>query len=327
MGIVNQILANLDVPAFLGRCAKAPPGSFQAGLLIYMNVLIKEYLAWKGTYAIRASTNYRIWLERFVEVCGLKSVEQYQVADVIKYRNWVETRYSPYTVMLAMVVMKNFFQFCKTQNYSCLSPTLIRLPRFIAKSHRAVTEDEFKKIISVIPENEFKSLRDLLMIWLLWDTGIRVSELCGMDVSDINEHKRSAVIQTKKNSKKRIIVWSEETHRLLMKYMTIRLELNKINHASALFAGWCKGRGWSIRLTSRSVERRIEYYVDRAGIKERITPHSFRHGWAHIRRDNNAPLAFIQKGLGHVSPISTFVYEQYNDQEFEKNADTYLKAA
>ncbi len=125
----------------------------------------------------------------------------------------------------------------------------------------------------------------------------------------------------------RIIVWSEETHRLLMKYMPIRLELRKCNHASALFVGYLKGRGWSPRLTSRSVERIIKYNVDRAGIKEKITPHSFRHGWAHVRRDRNAPLAFIQKGLGHSNPISTFVYEQYNDKEFEMNANSYLKAA
>ncbi len=69
----------------------------------------------------------------------------------------------------------------------------------------------------------------------------------------------------------------------------------------------------------------VKYYIDRAGIKEKITPHSFRHGWAHFRRDQNASLAFIQRGLGHVNPISTFVYEQYNDMEFENNANNYLK--
>jgi site-specific recombinase XerD len=107
----------------------------------------------------------------------------------------------------------------------------------------------------------------------------------------------------------------------------LRLELRKPNHSSALFLGWNKNKGWSQRLTSKSVQRTIKYYVDRAGIKEKITPHSFRHGWAHKRRDQNAPLAFIQRGLGHINPISTFIYEQYNDVDFERNANSYLKTA
>jgi integrase/recombinase XerD len=78
-------------------------------------------------------------------------------------------------------------------------------------------------------------------------------------------------------------------------------------------------------MTTRSVQRFIKRYVSMSGIKEKITPHSFRHGWAHFRRDQNAPLSFIQRGLGHVNPISTFVYEQYDDREFVDNAKAYLK--
>ena len=292
-----------------------------------MNETIKEYLEWKGTYAPRASINYRIWLYRFVEVCGEKELSEYDVADYAKYHQWLTVRFSPWTVQFAVVVIKNFLQFCKTQNYICLSPTLVKLPRATAKSHRAITEDEFIKVVSVIPPNEFRPLRDLIMIRMLWDTGVRVSELGDLDISQISENKRSAVINTKKTGKKRIIMWSEETHNLLMKYMPIRFNLQQSNNASALFVGWKRGKGWSKRINTRSIQRIVEYYVDRAGIKEKITPHSFRHGWAHKRRDLNAPLSFIQRGLGHVNPISTFVYEQYNDTEFERNANVYLKTA
>lgn len=297
------------------------------GLCYYMHQLIKVYLEWKGTYAPRASVMYKIWLDRFVEVCGDKPLELYEVSDFVKYYNWLDGRYSSYSVQLATVVIKNFLQFCQTQNHKCISPKLIRLPRATAKSHRAVTPDEFDKIISVIPSKEFTSLRDLVIVRMLWDTGVRVSELCDLDLSQINENKRSAVIQTKKTGKRRIIVWSEETHTLLIKYMTMRLQLYKSKISSAVFVGWTKNEEWSARLSSRSIQRSIKYYVDRAGIKEKITPHSFRHGWAHMRRDQNAPLAFIQRGLGHISPISTFIYEQYNDKEFERNANSYLKAA
>ncbi len=303
--------------------ARVVPG----GAYVFMQNIVTSYLEWKGTYAPRASTNYKIWLERFMAVCGNKPVEEYTVSDVVKFRRWLEARYSPYTVSFATIVLKNFLQFCKTQNYSCLSPTLVRLPRISAKSHRAVTEAEFNRIIAEIPTNEFRPLRDSVMIRMLWDTGVRISELCDMDISQITEGKRSAVIRTKKNGKPRIIVWSEETQYYLNKYMPMRLELSRINNATALFVGRNKAHGWSSRLTCRSVQRTIKFFVGRAGIQEKITPHSFRHGWAHKRRDHNAPLAFIQKGLGHLHPMSTFVYEQYNDLEFERNASAYLKMA
>jgi site-specific recombinase XerD len=292
-----------------------------------MHEKVQEYLAWKGTYAHRASINYKIWLNHFVNVCGEKALEEYNSNDVVKYHRWLEVHYSSYSVQYAMIVLKNFFQYFKLNDYKCLSPALIRTPRIQIKSHRAVTEIEYKKIIAEIPTNEFLHLRDAILIRLLWDTGVRVSELCDLDISQINENKPSAIIFTKKTGKKRAIVWSEETHQLLMKYLPMRMELEKINRASALFLGKHCNIGWSMRLTTRTVERTVKHYVNQAGIKERITPHSFRHGWAHKRRDNNAPLAFIQKGLGHLNPISTFVYEQYDDSEFMKNAIQHLKLA
>lgn len=289
-----------------------------------MHEKIREYLEWKGTYAHRASINYKIWLNHFLSVCGDKAIEDYSTTDVVKYHRWLEVHYGSYSIQYAMIILKNFFKYFKLNDCKCLSPALIRTPRIQIKSHRAVTEIEYKKIIDEIPINEFLHLRDSILIRLLWDTGVRVSELCDLDITQINENKPSAIIFTKKTGKKRAIVWSDETHQLLMKYMPMRMELEKLNRASALFIGKHCNVEWSMRLTTRTVERMVKYYVNRAGIKEKITPHSFRHGWAHKRRDNNAPLAFIQKGLGHLNPISTFIYEQYDDSEFMKNAQKYL---
>ena len=291
-----------------------------------MKEKIKEYLAWKSTYARKASIIYRIWLERFVEVCGEKELSKYDISDYTKYQLWVEAKFSPSTTQLATVVMKNFLMFCVHNNYPCLSPTLIRTKRIIAKSHRAITEEEYNRTIAEVPKKEdFVTLRDKAVLMLLWDTGVRVSELCDIDLTQITETKRSAIIHTKKTLKPRVIVWSEETHNVLMKYMVERLQLHNVNNAHGLFLGWERGRTWSPRMTRRSVQRIVRYYVNRAGIKERITPHSFRHGWAHKRRDQNAPLSFIQRGLGHLSPVSTFIYEQYNDTEFVNNANNYLQ--
>lgn len=296
------------------------------GAYVFMRELIKEYLDWKGTYAPRASNNYRIWLRNFLEVCGEKPLDKYDVSDLVKYRNWLDERFSQSSIQLAIVVIKNFLQYCIMQNRICISPKLIRLPKVHQKSHRAVTESEYYRIIAEVPKNGLRPFRDLVMIRVLWDTGVRVSELCSINLSDISEDRTTTVIQTKKSGTRRVIMWSKETHRLLMKYIIQRKQF-KENRSTALFIGRTKKNAWSLRITPRSVQRAIRQFADRAGILEKVTPHSFRHGWAHKRRDQNAPLAFIQKGLGHSSPISTFIYEQYNDVDFERNASAYLKPA
>jgi integrase/recombinase XerD len=300
----------------------------QAGLIYFMEEKIREYLDWKGIHSPRASIMYKSWLHRLIEVCGDKPIEEYSISDVVSYQKWLKTRFSPYSVQYATVVIKNFFKFYRDQNYRCLSPSLIKRVRGSSKSHRAIKEEEFEKMISDIPENEFPLLRDKLIISILWDTGVRVSELCDLDIMQIDTNRRSTVIATKKTSSKRIIVWSDETQRLLARYMGIRSELYRQNcSTTALFVGWTYGKGWSNRLSTRSVERIIKDYAAKAGIVERVTPHSFRHGWAHKRRDMNAPLSFIQRGLGHLNPVSTFVYEQYSDVDFENKANAFLKVA
>lgn len=292
-----------------------------------MQEKIEEYLDWKGIHSPKASISYKSWLMLFLKICGDKPIEQYRISDIVLYQKWLKAHYSSYSLEYATVIIKNFFKFYKDQNFACLPPSLIKRKKGYAKSHIAIKEEEFEKIISIIPENEFWGLRDSVIVRMLWDTGVRVSELTDLNVSQIDVYKLSAVICTKKTANKRIIVWSRTTNDILLKYLTKRSELPENNFASALFVGKINNSSVNPRLTTRSVERLIKYYSNKAGILERITPHSFRHGWAHKRRDLNAPLSFIQRGLGHLNPISTFVYEQYSDVDFERNAKNYLRYA
>jgi len=292
-----------------------------------MQEKIKEYLDWKGTYAPSASVSYKLWLSRFAEICGHKPLNEYQISDIVKFKLWVESHYSPYSVHYSIVVIKNFFKFFRDQNYTCISPSFIKSQNVHPNSYRAITENEYMRIIERIPVNNFRSLRDLLVIRLLWETGVRVSELCNLSTSKINENSRSCVIYTKKNGQPRIIVWSEETHYSLIKYLSLRKNQKNAKNNLALFISQKPAKSVSRGVNSKTVLNIIKKYAGKAGICENISPHCFRHGWAHKRRDQNATLAFIQKGLGHVNPSSTFIYEQYNDREFVKYADMFLKPA
>lgn len=289
-----------------------------------MDKKISAYLEWKGTYAPRAAVNYERWLKLFVNLCGSKKLKDYGVPDIVKYKNWLADKlYAPATVQLATVALHNFFKFSKLNGEKCMSPEFIRVQRMKARSHRPASEEELRKIISAIPEFTFIGLRDRLIFSMFWDTGMRVSELCSIDMDQVSRGSQKATITNRKNANSRIIMWSEETHALLCAYLPLRAIVSPIK---ALFIGVAR-KGVS-RLTLRSVERSMKIYAKKAGIEVRVTPHSLRHGWANYRRDRfNAPLAFIQKALGHTNPMSTFVYQQYSDKDFESQAEKYLENA
>lgn len=279
-----------------------------------INEAITKYLEWKSTYAPRATENYPIWLRRFSQTIGNKKVKDITVEDWVLFSKTLE-HYSPVTIRYATIICKNFLLFLRLTDIKSLDPRVIRIPRVMSKPRTAVTEDDFRKI-KALGYASYRSLQDQLIVSFLWDTGVRVSELCDININQVDTEKLTAIIQTKKSTKERRIFWGERTNQLLQEYLVTRVRLNK---SLALFASQ-KGD----RMVSRTVQRKIRDIVTRAGLDPTITTHSFRHGWGHYRRDKNAPLAFIQKGLGHSSPISTFIYEQYSDPDFEETAKSYF---
>ena len=292
-----------------------------------MQEKIKEYLEWKATHHPRASISYRKAIERFAEVCGEKKLEEYTIKDVVHYTNWLSAQFANETVRYSLTILKNFFTFYKSQNHLCLSPKLIELPRKLPpNSHRAITRAEMQEMTSSVGENNFNALRDLAIIFLLWDSGVRVSELCGLNICDLDMEKCRAIIHTRKTSSARIILWSQMTHTHLLRYLyEYRKRQGSENTNVPLFVSLSRN-AFCDRLSTRSIQRIIKNYTSKAKIEKRITPHSFRHGWAHARRDEGAPPAFIQKGLGHLIPLSSQVYQQYSDPEFEMSARSYFAA-
>lgn len=281
---------------------------------------IQKYLDWKATYAPRASVNYRIWLERFVSATG-KDVENAEIGDIINFRKWMDCRYQPKSIELAMVVVKNYFKFWKLSGLDCISPELVKVPRSVANSYQPISFKEYCSILSFIRPNNFWRLQSLVIIRLLYETGMRVSELCDLNVSDIDPLKMSASIRTKKTAKIRTIFWSVETHIFIKEYLRERKELNS---TPAFFVGKFTDGTPTKRMTTRTVQRMIKSLCEKAKIEKNITPHSFRHGKAHRVLDLGGNPKDVQAILGHCNPVSSFTYLQWNNKEFEARAKMFL---
>jgi site-specific recombinase XerD len=238
-----------------------------------------------------------------------------------------EWGYSGATVAYSARVIRNFFEFWKGRGEVSVNPKEIRSMKFANPHKNGVSESDFRRMTASLNEAFFDTLQKKLALHLLYDTGMRVSELCGLKVGDIEETKipkmRCAVIRRRKTFRYNVVMWGKETNRLLNLYLGLRLCMDDVE-TDALFVA---RRKRNQHMATRTVERWVEELTKKVGIEAKITPHSFRHAKAHAVLNKSGNVRDVQAILGHSSPESSFNYLHVNKGQFLKIAHKYLKTA
>lgn len=272
---------------------------------------IQKYLKHKSTEIKEKSVfTYGLHLRKFQEFFA-KPFETVNEDDLDDFKLSVKNKYASAHYASIMIVLKDFIKFCRKRQLTTLDEYFIRVPRYKTNPHQTITFEEFNKLCDTLSEKNFSDLTKKLVIKMLWWTGMRVSELCDLNVSQIDTQKREIQIQAKKSNRLRLISWSEDTHKLLCAYLGVRLCLNQ---APALFVA-PTGNG-NERITSRSVQRWIKDSCKRAGIEKKISPHSFRHGIVHFLKSLGLAAEDVQGYIGHTNVVSTiqnYMVWDYNE--------------
>ena len=162
-----------------------------------------------------------------------------------------------------------------------------------------------------------KGFRDHAMLELLYATGIRVSELIGLDVSDVN--LSAGFIRCRSKGKERIVPLYTAAVKALEDYVRdIRPRLIADEEEHALFVNMS-----GERMSRQGFWKIIKYYQEKAGIEKDITPHTLRHSFAVHLLENGADLRSIQEMLGHADISSTQIYTHVIKKQLK---DVYNKA-
>lgn len=280
---------------------------------------IDGYIAWKATYTTKAALDYRRPLERFYGFCK-RNVEHIRLQDIIGYRMHLKNRgLSDNTVVQHLIVLKNFLKFYREQGVGVVNPAQIIITKnIVVNSHIPITPEDFDKMCGVLSEDSFQDLQKLCCIHLLWYTGLRVAELCELNVVQVS--KSEAVIKNRKNPNFRMISWPVETQRYLEKYLNIR---SSIRATPALFSG--NSPNARDRITPRTIQKWIKELCSRSGIGKKYSPHSFRHGKAHRMRELGADIQDVAMALGHKNINTTPTYLQLSEKETRRRLKRYLK--
>ena len=180
-----------------------------------------------------------------------------------------------------------------------------------------LTTAEMDRLLSAPNDHDILSCRDRAMLELLYATGIRVSELIHLEMSDVN--LAMGYINCRDTDSERVIPFGSQAKKALQQYMhTVRNGFLKEQESEVLFTN-CSGKPMS----RQGFWKVLKHYAQTAGIEKDITPHTLRHSFAAHLIQNGADLKSVQEMLGH-SDISTT--QMYLNMNVYKIRDVYTKA-
>jgi integrase/recombinase XerD len=213
-------------------------------------------------------------------------------------------RYSSATVARVLAAIRGFHRFLVREGVSTADPAEpVGSPRVPRSLPRALSLEDTKQLLAAVPEDGAIAARDAAILGLLYDSGLRISELTGLDVDDI-DLEESSVRCLGKGSKERIVPFGGDSARALRRYFSqARPELARPVSGPAAFLN---ARG--TRLTRQGCWKLLKKYAQLANLKRRISPHTLRHSFATHMLDGGADIRSVQELLGHASVSTTQVY-------------------
>jgi integrase/recombinase XerC len=270
-------------------------------------------------------SNYRRDLDRFDAFMDSGSVGLLAV-DHIFIRDFLNSLYldnlQKSSVSRILSAIRSFFKFMVRRQKVVTNPAqLVSSPRLPKKLPPKLSESEVQRLLEAPKEKTLKSLRDKAILELLYASGLRVSELVGLNESDVEWSERLVRVLGK-GRKERIVPFGQYAAGALEAYRIERsikgLRARDDDGNLPLFINL---RG--TRLTSRSIERFLARYRTYLTPGRRVTPHTLRHSFATHLLENGADLRSIQELLGHASLRTT---QKYTNTSVEHLRQEYRKA-
>ena len=260
------------------------------------------------------SCSLRLW-SRFLDGQKITKLNAVTPQVAAEYQTWLyqlRSRYGkPYTLQSQIIMLNSlqvFFKYLVKTGHILNNPTeVIQLPKEPKKLPGTILSSrEMKKLLSQPDTGTILGFRDRTIYEVLYSTGLRVSELTGMRVQDLNLFQATLFVAESKNFKQRIVPLGKTACRYLSEYLkNIRLILLRSDLRSSVSV-FLNRLGKP--LDKSGVEKKLQIYGKRAGIKKHLTIHVFRHTLATEMLKAGADLRQIQELLGHKNLRTTQIY-------------------
>ncbi|RPH52016.1 MAG: tyrosine recombinase XerC [Desulfobacteraceae bacterium] len=235
------------------------------------------------------------------------------------YLGFLHKRNKKKSIARKLSALRSFFRYLLRQGIIQNSPAdLILTPKQDQNIPAYLTVDEMFRLLDSIKADTLPGLRNRAIFETMYSTGIRVSELSGLNVSSV-DFGQSLIKVFGKGSKERVVPIGMKAMDAIRAYLEkLRGETGVLNENGPLFLNKNKGR-----LTTRSVARILDTFVREFSISVPVSPHALRHSFATHMLDAGADLRVVQELLGHKSLSTT---QKYTHVSIDRLMETYDKA-
>lgn len=258
-----------------------------------------RYLEIERNYSVYTIVNYRLDLEGFGSFLGESAIENVDYLTLRKYLACLKGKnLSPRTISRRLSTLRSFFKFLTREGYLKTNPILsLSSPKQEKHLPVFLTEDEITRLIESVAEKNERGLRDRAILETFYSTGIRISELAGLNNEDVDFI--GGIVKVRgKGKKERIVPIGNIAISAIRAYLAKRKKQEE-----TLFLN--KSRR---RISTRGIRNIVKKYVRIASIRQGVSPHTFRHSFATHLLNRGADLRSVQELLGHVNLSTTQIY-------------------
>lgn len=271
-----------------------------------------EYCEYQKKLDRKTLKAYRIDLAQFETNMPISIISEITPDILEDFIAGLHQKYKPKTVKRKIASIKAFFHYLEYKELIDWNPfhkikvrfrEPVILPKTIplyAMESLLTTVYKYRKNAKTAYRRR-NALRDAAVLETLFATGIRISELCSLKISDVNLYDKSILIYGKGSKERKIQIGNDDVLRILQEYQTDFInEIQSCNHFFANQNGTA--------LSDQAIRRMINNYTSLAAIDMHITPHMFRHTFATSLLESDVDVRYIQEMLGHSSIDITTIY-------------------
>jgi integrase/recombinase XerC len=282
---------------------------------------LPRFIAHLGTerrLSPHTDSNYRRDLERFVAYCKSNDIAQWSRIDSQHVRMFAAAEFrrgaAPRTVQRRLSALRTFFAFLVREAVLKSNPAIgVQAPKAKKRLPQTIDVDQVNRLLSFRTDEQL-GLRDKAIMELFYSSGLRLAELVGLDLTDLDLADRTVRVLGK-GRKTRIVPVGRFAAEALGRWLRERATLADMDER-ALFVSQ---RGE--RLRPRSVQQRIAQWARRQGLGVHVHPHMFRHSFATHLLESSQDLRGVQELLGHASISTTQVYTHLDFQHLARIYD------
>lgn len=227
---------------------------------------------------------------------------------------------SPASIQRLLSSIRSFFRFQIREGLLETNPAQdVSAPKKASKLPRVLDVDQINHLLNIPCKNAL-SKRDLAILELFYSSGLRLSELAGLDLDDLDLSEGGARVTGKGNKQREVPIGSKAV-KALARWLKARIEFLNHEDSPQQIAVFISRNG--SRLSVRSIQARVDYWAKKAGLQQHLHPHMLRHSFASHMLEACGDLRAVQELLGHADISTTQIYTHLN---FEHLAKVYDEA-